>query len=110
MIMSFCTGFYCDNTFSAVSALNDSYCPMGYYCPAGTGYATEYPCYPGTVNNMTHRTHPSECQDCPGGFYCESYGLVVPDGPCSPGYVVNCRTQARLFRYVHEYDDRIFEN
>lgn len=28
-------------------------CPLGHYCPIGTEYDTQFPCEPGTYNNMT---------------------------------------------------------
>ena len=58
-------GYYCDNTVTGVSSLAGFECPIGHYCPAGTSFATEYKCPPGTWSNKTQLVKPSECTDCP---------------------------------------------
>ena len=59
----------------------------GYYCPAKTKYATEYPCPRGTFNNQTHRVSVDDCMPCSGGSYCETEGLSEPTGLCNPGKI-----------------------
>ena len=78
-----CTeGYYCTGNQSSWSGL----CPKGYYCPAGTQFATQYPCPYGTFNNMTGASAVSACTVCSPGQYCSSSGLSTPDGLCSEGF------------------------
>ena len=57
----FSSGYFCDNTLYAVSDLSNASCPAGYYCPAGTLRANEFPCPPGTYNNLTNAVNESSC-------------------------------------------------
>lgn len=82
-------------------------CALGYYCPAGTRYPTEFACPAGTFSNSTHvscsglngggeyePTCDYPCQQCPPGMYCDGSGLnggggtpnIVPDGDCDSGF------------------------
>ena len=42
------SGYYCIN-----STVTPVICPIGHYCPEGTTFDQEYPCPPGTFNNIT---------------------------------------------------------
>ncbi|XP_071505045.1 uncharacterized protein [Diadema antillarum] len=79
-------GYFCDNTLYAVSDLSNASCPSGYYCPAGTKRANEFPCPPGTYNNLTNSVNESSCTPCLAGFFCQTPGLSDPEGECYPGY------------------------
>ena len=57
----------------------------GYYCPAKTKYATEFPCPRGTFNNQTYRVSVDDCMPCTGGSYCETEGLSEPTALCNAG-------------------------
>ena len=43
-------GYYCVQESSDFS---HQICPSGYYCPNNTRFDIEYPCMPGTFNNLT---------------------------------------------------------
>ena len=58
----------------------------GYYCPNGTAFSTEFPCPPGTYNQLELGTSIADCQQCPGGEYCEGQGNAAPTGNCSAGW------------------------
>ena len=38
----------------------------GHYCPNGTRYSTEFPCPPGTFNNITGLVTDTDCFACLG--------------------------------------------
>ena len=61
-------------------------CPVGHYCPAGTGVSTSYPCPPGSYFPSTQNSERSNCTACPSGQYCESAGLSAPTGECHARY------------------------
>ena len=44
-------------------------CPIGYYCPAGTGL-DKRPCPRGTFGNQTGLGNITGCLPCPARFYC----------------------------------------
>lgn len=47
-------------------------CPKGYYCLAGTKWATQYPCPPGTFNAKETLESATQCQPCtPGTHLCK---------------------------------------
>ena len=48
--MIFFPGKYCEN--STIVPLD---CPVGHYCPEGTGREQEFPCDAGTYNNVTSK-------------------------------------------------------
>ena len=80
-------GFYCDNRFEPVVLFHaNTSCPPGYYCPAGTRHANEYPCPLGTFSNITGRVNISDCTSCTPGSHCSQLGLTAPVGPCAAGY------------------------
>ncbi|KAM4702881.1 uncharacterized protein WCC33_011421 [Rhinophrynus dorsalis] len=59
-------------------------CPVGYFCPSGTGIPI--PCPSGTFSNRLSLSMESQCTACPPGYYCDSVGLSAPTGLCLPGY------------------------
>ena len=61
-------------------------CPAGHYCPAGTKFATEFPCPVPTFSNATNLKGVGECQQCPPGAYCASAGLTAPTGLCAASW------------------------
>ena len=60
-------------------------CPMGFYCPAGTGIDWQ-PCPRGTFNNETGLARSEQCKACIGGYYCDELSMVSYKGPCDAGY------------------------
>ena len=81
-------GYYCILLATTPSPrFNDSTgspCPVGHYCPAGSG--RPYPCPIGTIGSTTHLQSEPSCSPCPGGNYCSGKGLASPEGPCYSGY------------------------
>lgn len=75
------SGYYCSGTTH--TPLN---CPEGHYCPQETKFDKQYPCKPGTYNNLTTQSSDSSCVLCPAGYYCEGYGRVMPNGECDEGF------------------------
>ena len=45
--------------------------PSGYYCPAGTRWAYEFPCPKGSYNPVNNSNGPEDCLACPQGQYCQ---------------------------------------
>lgn len=81
-------GFFCQIRAIRPNPVNSSQgggiCPTGHYCPRET--TTPFKCPPGTFNNETHATQPTNCIPCTPGEYCEGYGNTYPDGPCDEGW------------------------
>ncbi|EDV25654.1 uncharacterized protein TRIADDRAFT_55968 [Trichoplax adhaerens] len=69
-------------------------CPLGYYCPTGTG-ADFKPCPPGTFGAKTGLTAVSECAQCPAGKYCLHAGATNYTGDCAAGYY--CTSGVNMF-------------
>ena len=73
-----CTaGYFCNDT----ATVPDQFvCPMGHYCPRGTG--VPIPCPAGTFSNATKNTKSTDCQQCKGwfGFVCRRhyFPMYVP--------------------------------
>ena len=59
--------------------------PLGYYCPEGTRYATEYPCPPGTYSNRTGLQGVENCTACPAGFFCDAFAQTDFSDLCTAG-------------------------
>ena len=57
----------------------------GYYCPAGTRYATEYACPLGTFSNRTGLNESADCNPCPGGYYCDELAQTDYTKLCNAG-------------------------
>jgi hypothetical protein len=51
-----------------------------------TRHANEFPCPPGTFNNLQKAINQSWCQPCQAGSYCLSQGLSNSEAPCFAGY------------------------
>ena len=79
-------GYFCNATHGPVSLFGSYECPQGFYCPAGTKFATEYPCGLGTFLNRTKGESSADCIPCIGKFICDSTGLANPWRLCSSGY------------------------
>ena len=79
------SGYYCDNTATAIGSLAGYECPRGSFCPNGTESATQHLCPPGTYNNRTSLYAEEFCQPCLPGFYCQNAGRAEPEGLCYPG-------------------------
>lgn len=74
-------GFYCSKnatTHAPTDGVTGNVCPIGHYCPVGTGTPT--PCAPGTYANTTQN---AQCSTCPAGFYCTN--RVTPEF-CPAGF------------------------
>ncbi|EDO39339.1 predicted protein, partial [Nematostella vectensis] len=74
-------GFFCNGT-----TITPTDCPAGHYCPNGTRFHNQFPCQPGTFNNLTGQPSVSACKLCPAGSYCAGYGRTSPNGPCDAGF------------------------
>lgn len=79
-------GYFCNATYGPVSLYGSYECPQGHYCPAGTKYATEFPCPLGTFLNRTKGEQAPDCIPCIGKFVCDTAGLSNPWRLCSSGY------------------------
>ena len=81
--LEFCTlctpGRYCLPGFPQQS------CPLGYYCPEGTGYVWQA-CPVGTYGEFVGLISAENCTQCDGGFYCDIMNSSVVAGPCLQGY------------------------
>ena len=80
----FCRSGSDTRTPTGVTKGDAGVCPLGYYCPTGTGAPNA--CPPGTFNNDTGISDVAQCQTCLEGYYCEQFGLAWPTGLCEPGY------------------------
>ena len=60
--------------------------PPGYYCPNGTGYATQYRCPRGSFSNYTGLQASADCQPCPGGYYCDQEAQTDYSKICDAGW------------------------
>ncbi|XP_015775926.1 PREDICTED: sushi, von Willebrand factor type A, EGF and pentraxin domain-containing protein 1-like, partial [Acropora digitifera] len=79
-------GYFCLGR--TVTFINNT-CPGGHYCPINTTQPFQFPCHPGTYNNLTGQKTVSSCVPCPKGSYCEGYGNSWPTGLCSAGWWCN---------------------
>ena len=75
-------GFYCNAQISTSTPLN---CPLGYFCPPGTGLNIQ-PCPLGTFGEKPNLRTVDECSLCSAGSFCSSTGLSSPTGKCSAGF------------------------
>jgi hypothetical protein len=71
---------------SGVATYEDTPCPTGHYCPAGTTRPYENPCPAGTYNPANRSTDVGDCIGCTPGYYCGSAGLEMPTDQCAPGW------------------------
>ncbi|CAM9131044.1 unnamed protein product, partial [Ectocarpus fasciculatus] len=88
-------GFYCisgvnTSTPYALAIRNDTgvgfgdICPVGHYCPLGSGLPT--PCPSGRYNGQHGKVRESDCVLCSPGYYCAGLANVKPTGTCEIGY------------------------
>ena len=81
-------GSYCSGGGIAVSGP----CAKGHVCPAGSTYATQYPCTAGTYSSRTDLFDLAQCTECPPGSYCFAGSTSIT--PCPSGsYASQNRTQ-----------------
>eukprot|EP01135_Chromosphaera_perkinsii_P005913 Nk52_evm8s371 gene=Nk52_evmTU8s371 len=66
-------------------------CMAGHYCPAGTGFADQFPCPPGTFTGATDLFQSTDCTDCTAGNYCLGGGSTVT-GTCPVGHYCPTKT------------------
>ncbi|XP_071807027.1 uncharacterized protein, partial [Asterias amurensis] len=78
-------GYYCNVADAPISDYTLYPCPIGYYCPNGTEYSTQYGCPEGTFGNQTLLEREDQCYDCPAGKYCDEVGLSNYKGDCAAG-------------------------
>ena len=74
-----CTpGYWCSN--EATTNPEQNPCPVGHYCPSGTGGANStlepIPCPSGTYRDQVAGANISDCFPCPAGFYCPNATTV----------------------------------
>ena len=59
-------------------------CPVGYFCPNGTGYPL--PCPVGTYSEVEELTQEEDCLPCPPGRWCNTTAYDHATGPlCAAG-------------------------
>ena len=70
-------GSYCDG-----ADLPETACPAGYFCPAGTKFATQFPC-PAATKSSVGASSAADCTACAAGKFCPP-GTGI-DRACPPG-------------------------
>lgn len=60
-------------------------CPVGFYCPLGTGYDLK-PCPSGTFSPQIGLSSVDECTLCSAGYYCSDLNSTTTTGTCEAGY------------------------
>lgn len=85
IFFAFHSGYYCDFGDQPISNYTEYLCPIGYYCPTGTEFATQYGCPAGTYSPYLQLTSAEECTFCPSGKYC--YGS-------NETYTGKCKTRS----------------
>ncbi|XP_028665392.2 signal peptide, CUB and EGF-like domain-containing protein 1 [Erpetoichthys calabaricus] len=73
-------GYYCDNRQGPVSDITLYPCPRGYFCLAGTQFATQFGCPLGTFSPQKGLQDSSGCLPCAAGMFCSEVGLAAPTG------------------------------
>lgn len=71
--MYYCfSGYYCvpELSIEGNSASAKNICPMGFFCPNGTGHDWQ-PCPAGTYGLSQGLKKAEDCTPCTGGQYCE---------------------------------------
>ena len=58
-------------------AYDGNICPVGYYCPPGTGAPTQFPCPAGTYSSVAGLADLSACVPCTPGMYSSIPGGVT---------------------------------
>ncbi|XP_036928145.1 uncharacterized protein LOC119004899 isoform X4 [Acanthopagrus latus] len=80
-------GYFCSLGSSEASPVSQPYgdvCPMGHFCPQGSG--SPKPCPAGSFLPEPGASSPSRCHPCPPGKYCLTSGGSQPTGLCSAGF------------------------
>lgn len=75
------TGYFCSLGSSEPSPVSKHYgdvCPMGHFCPRGSG--SPRPCPVGSFLPEPGASTPSHCHSCPPGKYCLTPGGLQPTG------------------------------
>lgn len=75
------TGYFCSLGSSEPSPVSKTYgdvCPMGHFCPQGSG--SPRPCPVGSFLPEPGASTSSHCHPCPPGKYCLSRGSSQPTG------------------------------
>ncbi|XP_026719422.1 zonadhesin-like [Athene cunicularia] len=72
---------------SSLGLPGNDICPVGHFCPRGTGYPM--PCPPGSFSPTVGLEAEEQCRPCPAGRYCSAAGLagLAQTSLCNPGYV-----------------------
>ncbi|KAM7082943.1 uncharacterized protein J5F26_014046 [Ciconia maguari] len=72
---------------SSLGLPGNDICPVGHFCPSGTGYPL--PCPPGSFSTIVGLEAEEQCQPCPAGRYCSGAGLsdLAQTSLCNAGYV-----------------------
>ena len=74
------TGYFCDVANAPFTSYTSYVCPIGYYCPNGTEFSTQYGCPKGMYGTATQLETPSQCTSCDPGRYCASVGMTTVTG------------------------------
>ncbi|KAJ7413425.1 hypothetical protein BTVI_43603 [Pitangus sulphuratus] len=71
---------------SSLALPGNDICPVGHFCPRGTGYPV--PCPPGSFSPSVGLEAEEQCQPCPAGHYCSGKGLseLAQTSLCHPGH------------------------
>ncbi|XP_030258688.1 zonadhesin isoform X7 [Sparus aurata] len=80
-------GYFCSLGSSEASPFSQPYgdvCPMGHFCPQGSGSPRSCPV--GSFLPEPGASSPSHCHPCPPGKYCLTAGGSQPTGLCSAGF------------------------
>jgi hypothetical protein len=60
-------------------------CPIGYYCPVGTG-TNPIACPVGRYGSRINLMALDDCLACPPSMFCSQTALTAPNGNCTAGY------------------------
>lgn len=80
MLINLFSGYYCNFADAPITDYTSYICPLGYYCPNGTEFSTQYGCPKGTYGTSTQLESASQCTACDAGKYCESVGMTTTTG------------------------------
>merc|ERR1719232_75018 len=87
-------GSYCLEGASPVT------CDAGFYCPAGTKTATEFPCPGGYYNDQTGQHSVMACKQCGINNKCPDYAItgtpVIAPTQCTDGFYNDASTTATV--------------
>ena len=77
---TFVLGYYCDFADRPLVDYTPYPCPIGYFCPNGTEYSTQFGCPAGTYNPYTMLEKEEDCTQCDAGKYCSGTGKSTVTG------------------------------